>query len=393
LTNHSPSDGDKAKNGAIAVSDGPVSETLSPMANGSHTTEKSVLRRYACPYSGCCKNFKRHEHLKRHIRTHTGEKPFKCHIEGCGKGFARMDNLHQHIRTHINRKTNAPVEGPRSKGCAARRRNGQALAEPPAGREPNMAAAATALGDDSAPTPSILIPQTASRSTTPFEHAANEDNIVSQTQPKPASKITAIRKASKEARLRSSSNSGANQSLLDYQEILTGRENVFSIGTAAARADKSPLQYISGVSQSRGDNGIMVIPTTGDPSSAGLQHHQYQQQQGPPLLDFSMIMQGDGGFAGITSSSSSAHLLSMLANNRSLEPFGQMVPNVSIGGLTPNAASHALELQQSFSSPMALASSSIPSGNNNGNSSCIPHSGAAPTVGLSGTSTSTPTIV
>ncbi|KAI6779349.1 uncharacterized protein J7T54_000447 [Emericellopsis cladophorae] len=46
-----------------------------------------------CPH--CGRTFKRTEHLERHVRTHTKEKPFLCH---CGAAFARRDLLTRHFR-------------------------------------------------------------------------------------------------------------------------------------------------------------------------------------------------------------------------------------------------------------------------------------------------------
>nr|UWK20133.1 ZnCys2His2 transcription factor [Trichoderma polysporum] len=46
-----------------------------------------------CKY--CNKEFKRQEHLERHIRTHTRERPFGC---ACGRTFTRPDLLNRHRR-------------------------------------------------------------------------------------------------------------------------------------------------------------------------------------------------------------------------------------------------------------------------------------------------------
>jgi transcription factor STE12 len=54
---------------------------------------------FVCPLFSCGRMYKRMEHLKRHVRSHTMERPFQCHR--CNKKFSRQDNLNQHLRIHM----------------------------------------------------------------------------------------------------------------------------------------------------------------------------------------------------------------------------------------------------------------------------------------------------
>ncbi|XP_028824284.1 early growth response protein 2-like [Denticeps clupeoides] len=64
-----------------------------------HTGQKP----FPCPV--CLRRFSRTDHLTTHMRTHTGEKPFPC--GACGRRFARSDERKRHMRVHLRQLNRA----------------------------------------------------------------------------------------------------------------------------------------------------------------------------------------------------------------------------------------------------------------------------------------------
>ncbi|KAL7636623.1 UNVERIFIED_CONTAM: hypothetical protein RMT77_013400 [Armadillidium vulgare] len=69
----------------------------------SHTGEKP----YACTWENCERRFARSDELSRHKRTHTGEKKFACTV--CELKFQRSDHLTKHMKRHTRKRIGVPV--------------------------------------------------------------------------------------------------------------------------------------------------------------------------------------------------------------------------------------------------------------------------------------------
>ena len=52
----------------------------------------------------CNRVFPREKSLQAHMRTHTGERPYKCDYEDCGRAFAQSGQLRTHQRLHTGEK-------------------------------------------------------------------------------------------------------------------------------------------------------------------------------------------------------------------------------------------------------------------------------------------------
>lgn len=79
---------------------------LMPMKTRRYTnrSQKGEVRErpHCCPAESCDRRFSRSDELARHIRIHTGNKPFQCKI--CQRSFSRSDHLTTHTRTHTGER-------------------------------------------------------------------------------------------------------------------------------------------------------------------------------------------------------------------------------------------------------------------------------------------------
>ncbi|CAL4132318.1 unnamed protein product [Meganyctiphanes norvegica] len=87
--------------------------SLSEILHGDNKSrlndQEDEERPFLCTSKGCSRAFARNEELTRHLRIHSGQRPFLCPT--CSRRFVRRDHLSKHIRTHL------PADAKRTYTC------------------------------------------------------------------------------------------------------------------------------------------------------------------------------------------------------------------------------------------------------------------------------------
>lgn len=91
---------------------------------GRRAPAKAKAKAFPCHVHGCERRFSRSDELNRHVRIHTGQKPFQCGV--CARSFSRSDHLTTHTRTHTGEKPfSCDVCGKRFARSDERKRHGR----------------------------------------------------------------------------------------------------------------------------------------------------------------------------------------------------------------------------------------------------------------------------
>ncbi|CDH58836.1 hypothetical protein RO3G_13206 [Lichtheimia corymbifera JMRC:FSU:9682] len=121
-----------------------------PQKKRSRRSEPKLFR--CTGFGDCNMVFTRSEHLARHARKHTGEKPFKCIVPGCERMFSRFDNMMQHTHTHDRQKKKNNDKGPSTRTTTTTTTPPSLASSPPTHNEAHVNA--TMLQSRTLPPPS-----------------------------------------------------------------------------------------------------------------------------------------------------------------------------------------------------------------------------------------------
>lgn len=59
-----------------------------------------IVYRFRCDHEGCDKSFRNSHHLKSHMLSHTGARPYTCSESACGRTFAKRNSWKLHLAKH-----------------------------------------------------------------------------------------------------------------------------------------------------------------------------------------------------------------------------------------------------------------------------------------------------
>ncbi|XP_032668317.1 zinc finger protein 28-like [Odontomachus brunneus] len=79
------------------------SENVSSNLQNEDDAKISVIqkrKKYKCNHPDCDAIFSEPSRLERHIRQHTGERPYICNASGCTKSYVSSCHLKRHLKTH-----------------------------------------------------------------------------------------------------------------------------------------------------------------------------------------------------------------------------------------------------------------------------------------------------